>query len=209
MKIIYISISCIFILTLFLHHISRGADEESSKTSAIDSLGITGENLLEDMKYLEDERMKALKEKEAILEKKEMELTEKEKQLKKLKEEIKVETKKLANIQASVNKMMATLSEDSAKRVAKLAKIYESMKGDNAARIIVELYQKDKEIAIEVIKKMSPRKSGKILDAMTGIDKKTTANISYEISKKKRFLNKSPKRKEVKYYEQHGTTCGN
>ena len=186
MKIIYIFFSCIILLTLILIHISRGADEVSGKDLGIETMGITGERLSEDMKYLEDQKARALKEKEAILEKKELKLLEKEKQLKKLKEEIKAESKKLTKIQDSISKMMEAISADSAERVGKLAKIYESMKGNNAARIIVELYQKDKEIAIEVIKKMSPRKSGKILDAMTGIDKQTTANISYELSKKKK-----------------------
>jgi flagellar motility protein MotE (MotC chaperone) len=142
------------------------------------------DQLSDDLKYLEDKKLKALKEREAVVEKKELEITEKEKQLKKLMSEIDAKTKALVELQKKLDVYIQQISTESQERISKVVKIYENMKEDGAANVLVELYQKDSQTVIEVLKKMQPRKSGKILDAIAKIDKKVAADLSYEMSKK-------------------------
>jgi len=175
-------------IILFTFLIMQNANTEDEKKESSSSPGsVTESSLSDDSNYLENQKEKAIKKKEAKLESKELELLEKEKFLNKLKSEIEAESKNLIQIQNNITKMMDKISTENAQKVDTLAKIFEGMKADNAASVIVELYKKDIDITIEVIKKLQPRKSGKIMDAMTKIDKVVAADISYRISKKQKF----------------------
>jgi flagellar motility protein MotE (MotC chaperone) len=185
MKKLYTLFCSVFILLLLFIPITRCEDEKKTDDDNASSTGdVTDNSLSADKDYLDKQKEKTLKDKEAQLESKELELLEKEKLLDKLKMDIEAENKKMSQIQQNINKMMEKITAEDSKRVGMLAKIYESMKSDNAASVLVELYKKDKETTVLIIKKLQPRKSGKIMDAMTTIDKEIAANISYEISKK-------------------------
>jgi flagellar motility protein MotE (MotC chaperone) len=142
------------------------------------------EILSADMKYLEEKKLKALKEKEAALEKRTLSLDEKEKQLKELQNDLEKQRKEIITIQEDIKKMMDAISVENLKKIGQLAKIFESMKAENAAIVLVELYKNDQETAIQVLKILQPRKSGKIMDAVARSDKEIAAKISSEISKK-------------------------
>ena len=183
-QLMFFKISMIlFILFLVMTLMVHAQDAENENNGGDIQLDIE-ETLSDDIEYLKDQKLKSLKEREAKIAAREIQLDEKEKQLKKLKEEIDKETERLVEIQKKLDKMITQISGESEERISNLVKIYENMKADNAAKVLVELYKRDRETVIMVVKGMQPRKSGKILDSMTTLDEKAAANISYELSKK-------------------------
>lgn len=97
------------------------------------------------------------------LEAKEKELVMREALLKATQAELEQKTAELNNIKADIEALLKQQSEQENQRIASLVKIYEGMKAKDAARIFDSL---EMDVLLQVMTKMSERKSAPILAAM-------------------------------------------
>ncbi len=97
------------------------------------------------------------------LEAKEKELTMREALLKAAQTELEQKTTELNTIKADIEELLKKQTEQEDKRIASLVKIYEGMKAKDAARIFDSL---EMDVLMQVMTKMSERKSAPILAAM-------------------------------------------
>lgn len=97
------------------------------------------------------------------LESKEKELTMREALLKAAQAELQQKTDELNGIKADIEALLKQQTEQEDQRIASLVKIYEGMKAKDAARIFDSL---EMDVLLQVMTKMSERKSAPILAAM-------------------------------------------
>lgn len=97
------------------------------------------------------------------IEAKERELSMREALLKAGQAEIEQKYQELTTIKTDIEALLKKQTEEEDKRIASLVKIYEGMKAKDAARIFDTL---DMDVLLQVITKMSERKSAPILAAM-------------------------------------------
>lgn len=97
------------------------------------------------------------------LEGKERELVMREALLKAAQAELAQKTDELLNIKKDIESLLAQQTEQENERIASLVKIYEGMKAKDAAKIFNSL---DMDVLMQVMTKMSERKSAPILAAM-------------------------------------------
>lgn len=106
---------------------------------------------------------KDLAERRQAVEKREGELSQREALLKAGERELDQKLRELTAIRNEIEGLLAKQSEEEKTRVDSLVKIYEGMKAVDAARIFNTL---DTDVLIQVMSKMSERKSAPILAAM-------------------------------------------
>lgn len=99
------------------------------------------------------------------LEAKEKELVMREALLKATQAELQQKTDELTKIKTDIETLLIQQTEQENKRIASLVKIYEGMKAKDAARIFDSL---EMDVLLQVMTKMSERKSAPILAAMDG-----------------------------------------
>lgn len=97
------------------------------------------------------------------LESKEKELVMREALLKAAQAELEQKTNELTAIKTDIETLLKQQTEQEDKRIASLVKIYEGMKAKDAAKIFNSL---DMDVLLQVITKMSERKSAPIIAAM-------------------------------------------
>ncbi len=97
------------------------------------------------------------------LESKEKELVMREALLKAAQAELVQKTNELSTIKTDIETLLKQQTEQEDKRIASLVKIYEGMKAKDAAKIFNSL---DMDVLLQVITKMSERKSAPIIAAM-------------------------------------------
>lgn len=97
------------------------------------------------------------------LETKEKELVLREALLKAAQAELEQKTGELTNIKTEIESLLKQQTEQEDKRIASLVKIYEGMKAKDAARIFDNL---EMDVLLQVVTKMSERKSAPIIAAM-------------------------------------------
>lgn len=97
------------------------------------------------------------------LETKEKELVMREALLKAAQAELEQKTNELTGIKADIEALLKQQTEQEDKRIASLVKIYEGMKAKDAARIFDNL---EMDVLLQVVTKMSERKSAPIIAAM-------------------------------------------
>ncbi len=97
------------------------------------------------------------------LETKEKELVMREALLKAAQSELEQKTNELNGIKSEIEELLKKQTEQEDKRIASLVKIYEGMKAKDAARIFDSL---EMEVLLQVVTKMSERKSAPIIAAM-------------------------------------------
>lgn len=97
------------------------------------------------------------------VEAKEKELAMREALLKAAQAELEQKTNELNGIKADIENLLKKQTEQEDKRIASLVKIYEGMKAKDAARIFDSL---EMDVLLQVMTKMSERKSAPILAAM-------------------------------------------
>lgn len=97
------------------------------------------------------------------LDAKEKELTMREALIKAAQSELEQKTKELTTIKTDIEALLKQQTEQEDKRIASLVKIYEGMKAKDAARIFDSL---EMDVLLQVMTKMSERKSAPILAAM-------------------------------------------
>jgi flagellar motility protein MotE (MotC chaperone) len=121
-----------------------------------------GEEAVEDSP-VKDALYKDLAERRQAVEKRESELARREALLKAGERELDQKMRELTAIRNEIEGLLAKQSEEEKTRVDSLVKIYEGMKAVDAARIFNTL---DTDVLIQVMSKMSERKSAPILAAM-------------------------------------------
>lgn len=97
------------------------------------------------------------------LESKEKELVLREALLKAAQAELEQKTSELTNIKTEIEDLLKKQTEQEDERIASLVKIYEGMKAKDAARIFNSL---EMDVLLQVVTKMSERKSAPIIAAM-------------------------------------------
>ena len=97
------------------------------------------------------------------LETKEKELVLREALLKAAQAELEQKTNELTGIKTEIESLLKQQTEQENKRIASLVKIYEGMKAKDAARIFDNL---EMDVLLQVVTKMSERKSAPIIAAM-------------------------------------------
>ena len=97
------------------------------------------------------------------LEAKDKELAMREALLKAAQAELQQKTQELTTIKADIEALLKQQTEQEDKRISSLVKIYEGMKAKDAARIFDSL---DMDVLLQVLTRMSERKSAPILAAM-------------------------------------------
>jgi len=58
------------------------------------------------------------------------------------------------------------------------------MEPENAARALLQVYEKDRDVAVDLILALSPRKAAAILDAVTVSKPSVAADLSLEVSQR-------------------------
>lgn len=97
------------------------------------------------------------------LESKEKELVMREALLKATQAELQQKTDELTKIKTDIETLLKQQTDQENKRIASLVKIYEGMKAKDAARIFDSL---EMDVLLQVVTKMSERKTAPILAAM-------------------------------------------
>ncbi len=112
------------------------------------------------------------------LDAKEKELAMREALIKAAQTEVEEKTNELNNIKADIEALLKKQTEQEDKRIASLVKIYEGMKAKDAARIFDSL---EMDVLLQVMTRMSERKSAPILAAM---DAEKARNVTILMSEK-------------------------
>lgn len=99
------------------------------------------------------------------LDQKERDLQMREALLKATQAELEQKYQELTTIKTDIEELLKRQTEEENKRIASLVKIYEGMKAKDAARIFDTL---DMDVLLQVMTKMSERKTAPILAAMSG-----------------------------------------
>lgn len=105
-----------------------------------------------------------LKERRKEIESQKRELAVREALLKTAEQEIDQKYQELVSLREEIQELLVQQTDEEKRRIASLVKIYEGMKPKDAARIFNTL---DLDILLDVVSKMSERKSAPILAAMT------------------------------------------
>ncbi len=126
------------------------------------------------------ELFKALTERRKKLEQREKELAHREALLKAAQQEFERKFDELSSIRAEIQNLLKKQSEEEEARIVSLVKIYEGMKPKDAARIFNTL---DMDVLIEVMSRMSERKSSPVIAAMNP-DRARTITILLSEQKK-------------------------
>lgn len=137
----------------------KNADEKGENVIWRDA----GEDAVE-ASPVKDALYKDLADRRQAIEKRETELSQREALLKAGERELDQKLRELTAIRNEIEGLLAKQSEEEKTRVDSLVKIYEGMKAVDAARIFNTL---DTDVLIQVMSKMSERKSAPILAAMS------------------------------------------
>lgn len=123
--------------------------------------------------------IKSLDKKEQNIKKREEALQKQEEQLKLLEVEIEQRLKDIKKVQGRIEEL-ATLREDLVEKSIKhLAKVFSSMRPEEAAILIEQL---DKDVTIQILSRMKGRNAGKIL---ARVKPSIAAKLSEQIAKRK------------------------
>lgn len=117
-----------------------------------------------------------LQKKKASLDRRERTIKAREADLESAEERVKAELEKLTNIRNEIRESMKELDANQLEEVGRLVKMFEKMRGKKAAAI---LEQTDKEVVVEVLRRIKPKQAGDALAAMTP---KFAAEIAEQLS---------------------------
>lgn len=120
-----------------------------------------------------------LKKRRSLLEKQEREIAVREALLKAAQQEIDQKYNELVSLRTEIEELLKEQSEEEKARTTSLVKIYEGMKPKDAARIFNSL---DMDVLLQVISKMSERKSAPIMASM---DPVRARNLTLMLSEQK------------------------
>lgn len=120
-----------------------------------------------------------LTDQKAQLEKKAQELAERERQLGVLKQELAAQQAAAVEAKPAAAAAPAPAATENFKR---LVKAYGGMEPDNAARALTELYERDPDVALDVLLGLSARRAAAVMDALASSKPSLAAEISSEIT---------------------------
>lgn len=175
---------CLLMILLFFILPLSGEEfsPESIEQDILDSIlhGVEEEEL--EYEFLPLEMISLLSEQ---LKEKEKELSEKENYL--LDKEKHLEQKEIAirEMKAELNAIREFIEDAVSRResihkeeLRQLINLYEQMRPRNAAIALQSLFQKDRDIAVEIVKNMQAMRAGKLMDSLSQIDPNMVAEIS-------------------------------
>lgn len=135
------------------------AEAQGERINWRDSSEVETENTTLSLELFED-----LKERRKEIESQKRELAVREALLKTAEQEIDQKYEELVSLREEIQELLVQQTDEEKKRIASLVKIYEGMKPKDAARIFNTL---DLDILLDVVSRMSERKSAPIIAAMT------------------------------------------
>lgn len=121
--------------------------------------------------------LQQLAERRDRVEKREQELEVRSAMLKAAESRIDKKVEEMKNLQATIEKLLASYDEQQEKKVASLVKIYESMKPKDAAKIFEEL---EMDVLLMVVERVNSRRLAPILAAM---DPQKAREVTVELSR--------------------------
>ena len=117
-----------------------------------------------------------LQKKKASLDRRERTIKARETDLQSAEDRVKLELEKLTKIRNEIRESMKDLDENQLEEVGRLVKMFEKMRGKQAAAILEETEQ---EIVVEVLRRMKRKKAG---DAMAAMEPAFAAEITEKLS---------------------------
>ncbi|MDH3283763.1 MAG: hypothetical protein OEQ13_03415 [Acidobacteriota bacterium] len=123
------------------------------------------------------------------LELRESDLGERERQFAVLKEELRRERQGVELLREEVAAQRKKIEELRSPSFDRLLKAYEGMEPENAAGALVELYDRDRMVVVDLLLGMKPRQAAAALDALAAMSPQIAADLSLEI------WNKDPERR--------------
>jgi flagellar motility protein MotE (MotC chaperone) len=114
-----------------------------------------------------------LSQRRSDLDKRDREMSVREALLKAAQQEMEQKFKELSSLRSEIEELLIEQSDEEKERIASLVKIYEGMKAKDAARIFNTL---DLDVLIQVVTRMSERKSAPIIAAMSA-DRARTVTV--------------------------------
>lgn len=125
-----------------------------------------------------------LTEQKSALESREADLTERERQFAVLKEELRREREAIEGLRDDVAGQRKKIEELRSPSFDRLLKAYEGMEPGNAASALVELYDRDRMVVVDLLLGLKPRQAAATLDALAAASPQIAADLSLEIWKK-------------------------
>jgi flagellar motility protein MotE (MotC chaperone) len=120
--------------------------------------------------------LSALAQRRTSIEKMEQELKQKESAIEVLEKKIAEKTLALETLQQNIHRMLETLDSQKTDKIKSLAKMYETMKPDEAAKIFNNL---DEDTLVKILYNITPKKLGLILaKVQVGVAKRITELLS-------------------------------
>ena len=111
-------------------------------------------------------------------------LSERERQLAVAQQELQAERKRLEELQKKVRQEKLEAQGRSAPSFDRLLKAYEGMEPENAASALAQLYERDREVVVDVLLGLRSRQAAAVLDAVAAGHPQIAADLSLEIWQK-------------------------
>jgi flagellar motility protein MotE (MotC chaperone) len=118
------------------------------------------------------------------LEERAEELAERERQVEVVRQELATERTELEALREKVRKERQEAEGRSAPSFDRLLKAYEGMEPENAAAALSQLYQRDREVVVDVLLGLRSRQAAAVLDAVAAQHPQIAAELSLEIWQK-------------------------
>jgi flagellar motility protein MotE (MotC chaperone) len=112
------------------------------------------------------------------------ELSERERQLGVAQQELQTERERLEALREKVRQETLDAQGQSAPSFERLLKAYEGMEPENAAAALAQLYQRDRDVVVDVLLGLRSRQAALVLDAVAAGHPQIAADLSLEIWQK-------------------------
>lgn len=111
-------------------------------------------------------------------------VAERERQIEVVRAELDKRRQEIVDARKAFEDEQKALAESKAPSFDRLLKAYEGMEPVNAAKAMAEIYDKDREVVVDLLLGLKPRQAAGILDSLAATSPKQTADLSLEIWKR-------------------------
>lgn len=108
-------------------------------------------------------------------------LAERERQFVVFREELEAERERIEKVREEIAAERTALEEMRSPSFEQLLKAYGGMDAENAASALVELYDKDRMVVVDLLLGLKARQAGATLDALAATNPQVAADLSFEI----------------------------
>jgi flagellar motility protein MotE (MotC chaperone) len=148
---------CVLLCCGFGLATAKAADDKAPQAPAISPLKLY--DSVEERRIMESLRTGGA----SPLAREQAELDRKKNELKRLEAEVDKKIEQLGRLRAQIEQLLAAKGEEEEKRTMELAKMYEKMTAEQAAKVLSNV---DQELAIAILGKMKTKSAARVLDKM-------------------------------------------